>query len=726
MFRHLLAMRWGLAVPLASIAAGALVLLADPVPLQVLRNAGFDQYQRWKPREASDAPVRIVDIDDESLRRLGQWPWPRTQVAELTRRLQAAGASAIVFDMVFAEPDRTSPAAMLASWQAPAALRQALAAMPDHDQALADAIAQGRVVLGFSLTRDHEESDSGGAAPTKLSSRARFISIGEPPDPFLHAFSAAVPNLPLLQAAAAGNGAMTFVPDVDGVVRKVPLVVTQHGRLVPSLVTEALRVAQGARNVTLRSSTQPGVGPQEMRIGSLSVHTTPHGEAWVHYSRPLAQRYVPAWKVLAGELPADALQGRIVLVGTSAQGLMDLRFSPLASVIPGVEVHAQFLEQVLSGQSLDRPAWAGAIEATMLVAGGLLAAVITLATGALVSSIAVAALLAAWAGFAWNAFAAHGLLIDAASPALAVAITFVLTSIVRHLSSERRQRWVKQAFSRYVSPNLVHYLVEHPEALELGGRRQVCSFVFTDLAGFTSLMEGMDPARAVELLNDYLDRMIAIAFEHEGTLDRIVGDAVAIMFSAPLPQADHRERALACGLAMQRFATQYVLDVQAAGGRFCATRVGIHTGEVIVGNFGGSHMFDYRALGDAVNTAARLEGANKHLGTLVCVSEATLEGCPGAPARPIGRLLLKGKSHPLKVFEPIDAGEPASAVVPVDAATIASYMQGYEAMAAGSTEQALAAFERLAAECPGDGLVAFQLQRLRNGQSGELIVLESK
>ena len=155
---------------------------------------------------------------------------------------------------------------------------------------------------------------------------------------------------------------------------------------------------------------------------------------------------------------------------------------------------------------------------------------------------------------------------------------------MRHLSSERRQRWVRQAFSRYVSPNLVTHLLEHPEALELGGRRQVCSFVFTDLAGFTTLMERLDPGEAVALLNGYLDRMIAIAFAHQGTLDRIVGDAVVIMFSAPIAQPDHQRRALACAMEMQRFARKYADDHQARGIPFGQTRIGIHSGEVIVGN----------------------------------------------------------------------------------------------------------------------------------------------
>jgi adenylate cyclase len=331
-------------------------------------------------------------------------------------------------------------------------------------------------------------------------------------------------------------------------------------------------------------------------------------------------------------------------------------------------------------------------------------------------SLFASLLVVLWAS-AWQAFVAGGLLIDVGNPSLALSATYVFSSIVRHLSSERRQRWVRQAFSRYVSPNLVTYLVKHPEALELGGRRQQCSFVFTDLAGFTTLMESMDPGDAVELINGYLERMIAIAFSHEGTLSRIAGDAVVIMFSAPVPQLDHQRRALACALDMQRFAQKYANELQARGIAFGQTRIGIHTGEVIVGNFGGSTIFDYRALGDPVNTASRLEGANKYLGTLTCVSAATLSGCPDWLARPVGRIILKGKAQPLAVFEPLD---PLTVSGPD-----ADYQHAFELMRAELPE-ATSMFEKLAAQRPADPLVALHLARLRSGKTGDLIIMSEK
>jgi adenylate cyclase len=297
-------------------------------------------------------------------------------------------------------------------------------------------------------------------------------------------------------------------------------------------------------------------------------------------------------------------------------------------------------------------------------------------------------------------------------------MTFIFSSIIRHLDTEQRQLWVKQAFSRYISPNLVEHLINHPDELELGGRRQVCSFVFTDLYDFTCLMEKIDAAEAVIMLNAYLDKMIAIAFSYQGTLDRIVGDAVAIMFSAPVAQSDHQRRAINCALAMQRFASHYQSELVARGINFGSTRIGIHTGEVIVGNFGGNSIFDYRALGDTVNTTSRLEGANKYLGTLVCISEATLSGCPDIKTRPIGRLLVQGKTMPLTVHEPLDSFY-------FSEAEVKEYLKAYELMQKKLPE-AMEAFRKLTEKRPDDHLAALHLNRLASGNTGELIELNLK
>ena len=726
-------MRWlpklsfGTVATFAAVFLGVLLLRYEPLALQVVRNAVFDQYQRWSPRPYETAPVRVVDFNDESLKRIGQWPWPRTTIADLIRRLQDAGAAAIGFDVLFAEEDRTSPKAVVNTWRSTGDMRERLLRLPDHDQVMVEALSHGGVVLGFA--------GEGGDLKTRLPERHfRVVNRGEPALPFLHSWSGAVSSLELLEKAAAGVGILSFVPDSDGVVRRVPLLVSVDGKVMPSLTAEVLRVGLKQRNYTVTTAAV-SVGPLdihrgvfEVRIGSMTMPTNARGELWVHYTASRdpkvheavkKKRYIEAWEVLEGKLAPGSLDGHVVLVGTSAQGLMDLRFSPMGTIMPGVEAHAQALEQILTGKFLERPYWAVFPEFAVLFFGGFLIGFVALTTRALIGAVFAAAVILCAGLAAWTAFTRYGLLLDPVTPSIAILITFIVGGVVKHMNSEREQRWVREAFSRYVSPNRVDYLVDNPGQLELGGRRQECSFVFTDLEDFTGLMEKMDPGAAVALLNAYLDRMIAIAFASGGTLDRIVGDAVAIMFSAPVPQPDHRERAYKCALEMHAFASGYSAELIAKGTPFGKTRIGVHTGEVIVGNFGGSTMFDYRALGDPVNTAARLEGANKYLGTTVCVSAATLSGCADAVVRPVARLVVKGKTQELMVYEPVITTEGAPT------ARDTAYDAAFDLLRQGSP-QALPAFEQLARERAHDPLVALHLGRLRDGEVNDQIKLDEK
>lgn len=713
--------RWTLLLPFLPVFCGLFLLIADTRPQQALRNLLFDQYQRWQPRSYIATPVRIVDIDEESLARLGQWPWPRTRIAELLTKIGAGGtahagpaanmgAASIAFDVMFAEPDRTSPREAAASWPLSAEQRAALEALPDHDAAFAKALTEMPAVLGFVAAPE----------PSPLPALpARFVDVGERQAAALHGFPGAVNVLPQLAAAAAGLGAFNFVPDGDGIVRRVPLVLRFAGSPVPTLTSETLRVAEQAANIVLHwSGADAGLGI--VRIGARTIPTTPAGEVWVHYTPPVAARTVPAWKVLDdGDAATRAdLAGKIVLVGSSAQGLLDLRFSPFGPV-PGVEIHAQALEQILSGHFLARPGWARGAEAVVLMLAGLGIGFLALRTKALSAAAACGLLLGLLFAFGWQAFKTHGLLFDVVTPALGILLTFIICSLAHHFISEREQRWIKTAFARYVSPNRVEYLVTHPEAMELGGRRQECSFIFTDLESFTTLIEQIEPARAVTLLNAYLDAMIAIVFRHEGTLDRIVGDALVVMFSAPVRQRDHRRRAFACAVEMDAFASRYAAAQQAQGIAFGKTRIGVHAGPVTVGNFGGSTMFDYRALGDPINAAARLESVNKHLGTRMCVSAAILEDCPSARVRPVGQLVLKGKTQALEVFEPLVAELEAGY------APLAAYVAAFAAMKSGAAE-ALALFEKLAVEYPHDPLVILHHARLAAGEQGDLIVMHEK
>lgn len=689
---------------------GAFFEVTEPQGLLTLHNTVFDQYQRWQPRVYAQSPVKIIDIDEASLAKVGQWPWPRNKVAQLIHQLAQANVNVIAVDMIFSESDRTSPKTISKRWPLSEFAHQEINKLADHDLSMASALSESPSILGYTLERVEKKS----AAPKR---HFNIISMGESPLPSLQPFSGSLNSLGLFESKVAGNGALNYIPDQDGVVRRVPLVMRLGNDIYPSLVAEALRVSQHAHNYIIKTSPIKDAGVEGIMIGKIKIPTTADGQLWIHYSQAKPERYIPAWKVLDPTLKPKNLAGSIVIIGTSAKGLMDQRNNSLGLIMPGVEAHAQAIEQILNQTFLSRPHWGLWLELLVILVGGLLVGIIALNTRVIFSAIFTLTAISGLNIGSWIAFSRHGLLLDLFTPSLILFITFSIASVIHHLSTERKQQWIKEAFSRYVSPNLVSHLVENPESLTLGGERRVCSFVFTDLADFTGLMEKIDPSEAVGLLNAYLDEMIAIAFRHSGTLDRIVGDAVAIMFSAPVIQPDHQQRALNCAIEMHQFASRYLAELNSKGIAFGQTRIGVHSGEVIIGNFGGSTIFDYRALGDTVNTAARLESLNKQLGTTICVSEETLKGCESPDVRPVGQIVLKGKTKPLVVYE----------VLEKDDKTISAddYIAAYELIETKPTE-AIKAFRKLAKLFPKDPLITFHLSRLMNNERGILITMTQK
>lgn len=706
------------ALSLIMLALAIVATVAAPRAMVTLRNAAFDSYQRWQPREYRPVGVRVIDIDDESLKRLGQWPWPRSTLAELVAKLQERGVLAIGLDIAFAEPDRSSPAIALEPWLEEPAVRELVGRLPDHDLVFSEQVAQGRVVMGFVLTNET-------GRVLRPAAPGRVVLAGDSPREFIPNFKGAVASLPQFEEGAAGNGAVNMIPGGDGVVRRLQLLMRQDDVIYPALAAEVLRVAEGAENYVVKSSGASGesrfggrTGIINVRIGSTPVATDPRGGIWLHYSEPIPERTIPAWKVLNDEAPAELLDGAIVFVGTSAAGLLDLRLNSLGRITAGAEVHAQAIEQILQDSYLTRPDWATAAEVLFMIAicAVLIAAILRF--GALAAAVLGATAIAAAALGSWLAFTELRLLLDPVFPSLASLAVYLVCSATRHRQTERDKSWIRQAFSSYISPNLVRHLIENPDELSLGGERRECSFVLSDLESFTALVEGSEPALVVGLLNEYLEGMVRIALAHEGTLDRIVGDAVAVMFSAPAVQPDHAARAVACAAEIDEFARafrQSMLDRGVAVGR---TRIGVNTGMVTVGNVGGKALVDYRALGDAVNTAARLETVNGQLGTTVCISAATASACPGFRGRPVGALVLKGKSKAIRVFEPLSGAQ-------VESAGVRDYLKAFELLE-NEDEAAHEAFARLCEDYPDDPLAAFHWRRLESGESGSTVVLGRK
>lgn len=689
--------------PLLASALLALAIYAQlccPRVFSDMRHLLFDAYMAIYPA-APAAPVTVVEIDEQALREHGPWPWPSATLGALLERISAAGARMVALSMIPARAPAPQPPSEQASEdQSP---------LVTGTEPLARALARLPTVVGYALT-----DRGGGLTPPP---RTAGVSVIGPAAPRLRNPLPAtlLPSAEYLEAAA-GLGALNVFPDSDGRVRRVPLLVQMGDELFPSLAAEVLRVASGSNAYQVRVGGDTATAPLAIRVGDRTVPLDANGEIWLHYAPRAALHLVGAAAVLAQEVPERLLAGRSVLVGVSAPGIGTTLTSPLGERLGAAEVHAQAFSQLLAGEHPLRPHWAPGAEALVGALGSL--ALILLyfrVRGTWLVVLGLGLVAAVLAGGFWL-FARWLLLFDALTPGLTIIATFTALALTGYVVTERERRFVQRAFSSFVSPNLVSHLMRHPEELCLRGERRVCSFVMTDLAGFTPMVEHAAPEDLVDLLNRYLDGLIGIAFEHEGTLERIIGDAVSVHFSAPVVQPDHALRALDCALAIDRFAADFSERMHREGVPFGHTRIGVHTGEVIVGNFGGRRQLDYRAFGDPINTTARLESANRHFGTRIAVSTDTAALCPGTPLRPMGLLLLKGKHQAVETHTPLTPEE-------IDAGLAEAYADAYD-LARRRDPCALAAFDACAARFPKDGLTRFHARRLRAGGQGVEIRLE--
>lgn len=643
-----------LAVGMLCLAVG---LKWSQMPLLTqMQLATFDSFQRYFPRAYTEQPVRIIDIDNESLEKLGQWPWPRTKIAEMMVRLQQAGTAAVGLDIVFAEPDRTSPQQILPLWGEKAqALRDIATRLPDHDALLADTMREHPVVTGFVMIQE----------PTVLKPerKAGFSFTGEDPVSSVAQFTGSVVTLPALQQAAAGNGALNSIPDMDGMIRKVPLLLVVEGQLYPSLVSELLRVVQGARSYLVKtvgaSSEQAygqGHGMTHVKIGDFEVPTDAHGALWLHYTAYKPERYVPAWKLFEEGFDAGLVEGHIVLIGTSAAGLKDIRSTPLNPVTSGVEIHAQALEQILAGSFVQRPDWAEGAELLLMGICGLVLIITLTKLGAVWGALLAGMVVTAAIGVSWLGFVRYGLLIDPVYASLAIGMVYLTLSLGRYIATEREKQQVRHAFSHYMSPALVDELAANPQKLKLGGEMKEMTVLFCDIRGFTTISEGLNAEELTGFINRFLTPMTDIILRERGTIDKYMGDAIMAFWNAPLDDEEHALHG--CKAALHMFTRLESLNREREeealrlGTRHIPIHIGagLNSGEMCVGNMGSDQRFDYSVLGDDVNLASRLEGQSKTYGVDIVLGEKTHDKVPGLATLELDLITVKGKTKPVRIF----------------------------------------------------------------------------
>lgn len=616
----------------------AALAISEPFFVRALRDVVFDSYQRFSPRAYDpEMPVRVVAIDDASLAKVGQWPWPRAKLAELVDRLNGAGAASLAMDVLFSEPERPDGAG---------------------DQALATALAASRAVLGAILV------DEGGQPP--LGGKIGIAHAGDDPRLFAPRFAGAIQPIAALLEASRGIGAMNIKPDRDLVVREIPTLFTAAGALVPSLDVAALLVGQDASTLVVRASNGSATvgdaafgaqtGISNLQVGALRAPTGRDGSVRIHYAGAQPRRILPAWRVLEGAFDKELIESAIVLVGITAVGF-DIRATPLAPVVSGVEIRAEMVESLLTGAQLSRPDYMPALEALLVIVGALFAVAAAGRLSPLGAAIVTLSLVAMFAGVSAVAFARLQQLLNPAWPSLGTvsALGFATLAVLRQSEAERRQ--VREAFSRYVSPSVVETLSRDPSRLALGGENRVLTVMFSDIRGFTSRSENLPAEEVLRFLNQVHTPMTEHVLDSGGTLDKFIGDGMMAFWNAPLDQPDHVRAALRTALRMQATVDEINAALrradEAAGMEdveLLGLGIGIHTGIACIGNIGSARRFDYSAIGDTVNTSARLEPMCKTYGASIIVSSDIVEAAPDFAYLLLDVVNLKGKSQATRLY----------------------------------------------------------------------------
>ncbi|MEW5728358.1 MAG: adenylate/guanylate cyclase domain-containing protein [Pseudomonadota bacterium] len=630
---------------------------ADPGDfLEIGRAKVFDFYQELKPRERPDPrPVTVVDIDEDSLASVGQWPWSRMKIAQMLVNLFNSGAVVVAFDIVFAEPDRLSPGNIADTLDnLDQDSRGRLKQLPSNDAILADVITQaGRVVLGQTVVPELLKGRDVDEVP-----QTSIAVLNGDPSLYVENHRAMLRNIPVIDHAAAGRGIFNVTPERDGVVRRIPALVKVEDIYHPTLAVEMLRVATGQPSILVRL-THPDAfvqGVRDIVIRPSVVETDPHGRIYLYSAHYDRKNYISAKSVLENTFDPAMVQGKLVVLGTSAAGLLDIRTTAVDRNIPGVDVHAQIIETVLTGMQLEIPPDAAITEWTATVVAGLLMIILVPAIGARWTLLAFALVAGGMVGWSWWSFAEHRTLYDPVFPAVLALILFMQLTYSGYASEEAQRRQVRTAFGRYLSPALVEKLAQDPSKLALGGEMRDMTLLFCDVRGFTTISEQFDAQGLTRLINRFLTPMTNVILERFGTIDKYMGDCIMAFWNAPLDDGEHA--AHACESALTMMERLGPLNDQLEQESVVEKRkhvpikigIGLNSGPVCVGNMGSDQRFDYSVLGDTVNLASRLEGQSKPYGVYIVIGDETRKRAPDYAALELDLIKVKGKTEAVRIW----------------------------------------------------------------------------
>ena len=663
MKKHLMRIVLGLVVALA-FAGHAAKYYKIPF-IDRLENIVYDARLRLTLRENLDPRIVIVDIDEKSLAAEGRWPWRRDKLGILLDQLFDHYKVGIVgFDVFFTEPDESSGLEVLQQLSRGELKSDALfqsvlkeiAPRLEYDRVFAEKLKNRAIVLGYYFSDVHSEGGQGlasGALPRPVLQAGTFKGKNVS----FTSWAGYGANLAEFQQAAAGAGHVNAWPDDDGVTRRVPVLAEHNGGYYESLSMAMVRLGLGLPSVVpgfsgQKSKDYPGLEWVEM--GDVSIPVDDIVTALVPYrGKQGSFRYVSATDVLKGAVPRDALENKIVLVGTTAPGLFDLRATPVAKVYPGVEIHANMIAGMLDGNIKKRPAYVLAAEILLLLFAGIAMAMLLPLINPLRATILTIVVFVAVFATNFLVWTKGDLVLPLASGLLMVAMIFALNMSYGFFVESRAKRQITGLFGQYVPLELVDEMSKNPESFSMEGESRDLSVLFTDVRGFTTISEGMDPKELSSLMNEFLTPLTRIIHKNRGTIDKYMGDCIMAFWGAPLADPHHARSAVIAGMEMQRALDELQPKFKDKGWPPILIGVGVNSGRMSVGNMGSEIRLAYTVMGDAVNLASRLEGITKQYGVGMIVGETTRAQVPEVLFRELDRVKVKGKDAPVAIYEPL-------------------------------------------------------------------------
>jgi adenylate cyclase len=672
-----------------------------------LRAVDYRLKQRGAQRGLAD--IVIVAVDDASVAELGRWPWSRAVIAQLIDTLTAADAAVIGFDVVQSEATAAHHFEGLRerlegidenTWTT---IRRALDRGSSEDAQLAEAVRRShRAVLGYYFDINQKGGD---AAMARISKYNIVKGMGQqvPQAPTI------VANLPDLAAAARELGYFNFFPDDDGYFRRVPLAIEYREEMAIPLSLAMLRAYHPADQLSISFGAAGEV--HSVHVGEVEVPVADDGQMLVNFrGARKAFKYVGAADVLAGRVPRDTFRGKLVLVGVTAVALADVRATAFDGQLPGVEIHATAMDNILRHDFIFQPHWLSLVEVGVIMASVLILGVaLHFARGVYGALVALALLTAYVVGSQWL-FRATGLTLGLVYPLLAISLTYAAISVQHYVVEESEKRKIRNAFGLYLPPVLANLVSEHPEMLKLGGDKRELTVMFADIRGFTTLSEGLESEAVVELVNEFLGVMTDVIFARDGTLDKYIGDAIMAVWGAPIAQTDHALRACQAALGMMASLPALSKQWEQRGLPPLKIGIGLNSGPMVVGNMGSSRRLSYTVIGDNVNLASRLEGLNKMYGSGIIASESTWRAAAThVVARELDLVRVKGKKLPVRIFEILAPARERQRWLPM----IERFDAGVAAYRARQWDAAMAAFSAVLAERADDGPALLYLERCR-------------